>query len=170
MDFKSLLRLHIGTPLALLLATGCASGAPAAGDASAAPAAGTGDATTSTGVIALGEDEIITDTEPLYATLFTTDQAAEGGQLFGAVCSECHDAAEFSSSTFLFDWDGATVGQLYRYIAENMPDDNAGGLEEAQYEAVMAYILSRNGYPSGMMMYDAGADRADSVPFMRMGG
>jgi mono/diheme cytochrome c family protein len=149
MDLKSLLRLQLCAPVALVLAAGCASAGPAEGDAAAVPAGDAGEADTSTGVIALGEDEIITDTEPLYATLFTTDQAAEGEQLFRAVCSDCHEATEFSSSTFLYDWEGATVGQLYRYIAENMPDDNAGGLEETQYEAVMAYILSRNGYPSG---------------------
>ena len=167
----SLLTNRLSIALATLVVAACATSAPAMNEADqVTPVNDESGQATEADVVAAGEDDIVIDTEPMFATLFTTAQAEEGGRVFGAVCAECHDAAEFSSSTFLFDWEGATVAQLYRYISQNMPDDNAGGLDEDQYEAVMAYILSRNGYPAGLYAYDAQADRADQVPFQKMGG
>lgn len=129
-----------------------------------------GEGQESSGMIALGDEAIIEEYEPEYATLFTTQEEAAGRAIFERVCSECHGIDELSNDQFVSDWAGASIADLYRYISENMPDDNAGGLDEEEYEHVTAYILARNGYPSSMTEFDSRAERLQSIPFERIGG
>ena len=97
--------------------------------------------------------------------LYTTDQARRGETAYDRVCLECHTKTEFRERPFLFAWEGTSVGQVYRYIAENMPDDGPGSLPESSYLDAMAYILEMNGYPAGDSELTADMSRMDSVPF-----
>lgn len=152
----------------VLLLAACASGAGGPGQ-DPAP----GDGNPETGSTAPDEgvqvDDVIVDREPDYAALFTNDQAEEGESVYRRVCLECHTLGEFGDRPFLFAWEGSTVSQLYDYIEENMPDDAPGSLDEDDYQAVMAYILEMNGYPSGLVRYGERPSAAESVLFQRMG-
>lgn len=114
-------------------------------------------------------DEVIVDRQPDYASLFTNEQAEDGEAVYRRACLECHTLGEFGDRPFLFAWEGSTVAQLYSYIEENMPDDAPGSLDEEDYQAVMAYILEMNGYPSGMLRYGERPSAARSALFRRMG-
>lgn len=114
-------------------------------------------------------DDLVVDEEPDYAALFTNAQADDGEDVYRRVCLECHTRGEFGDRPFLFAWEGSTVAQLYDYIEENMPDDAPGSLDEEDYQAVMAYILEMNGYPSGMVEYGERPSAAEAVMFRRMG-
>lgn len=153
--------------VALLLAA-CASGTGGPGEEPAPENAGpeTGAAGQDEGVPV---DDIIVDEEPDYAALFTNAQAEDGEAAYRRACLECHTLGEFGDRPFLFAWEGSTVAQLYGYIEENMPDDAPGSLDEEDYQAIMAYILEMNGYPSGMVRYGERPSAAESVLFRRMG-
>ena len=97
--------------------------------------------------------------------LFTDQQAERGEQVYERVCLDCHTKVEFKERQFLFAWEGASVAQVYAYIAENMPDDGPGSLKEAEYVEAMAYILAMNGYPSGAEELTADMERMRGVLF-----
>ncbi|MDT8369465.1 MAG: hypothetical protein RQ745_09685 [Longimicrobiales bacterium] len=80
---------------------------------------------------------------------YAAHQAERGRAVFGGVCSECHDTREFRGADFLFEWEGSSVGRLYRVITRTMPDDDPGSLTATQYLDVVSYILSLNGFPAG---------------------
>lgn len=104
--------------------------------------------------------------EPLY----TEAQARRGEAVYDKVCLECHTLTEFTERPFLFAWEGTSVGQLYTYVAENMPDDGPGSLPAGDYLDAMAYILEMNGYPAGQEELTDDLERMRAVPFERRSG
>ncbi len=98
--------------------------------------------------------------------LYAAQQASEGQSVFAQNCASCHGnnleggvgptlvGQDFSSPT-----DGNTVGSIFKFLSTQMPDGNGGSLSHVQYEQVMSYILSKNGYPAGpvKLSYDAAA-------------
>lgn len=83
------------------------------------------------------------------AGLFTEAQAVRGRSAFRGTCADCHYSSEFRDRQFQYKWGGRTVGDLYRSILENMPDDAPGSLPRQQYIDVVSYILQLNGFPAG---------------------
>jgi cytochrome c peroxidase len=82
-------------------------------------------------------------------SLFTEEQATRGRAAFRAICADCHYSSEFRDAQFRFKWGKRTVAELYRNIAENMPDDAPGSLPPQAYLDVVSYILQLNGFASG---------------------
>lgn len=101
--------------------------------------------------------------------LYTEAQARRGSEVYDRVCLECHTRVEFTERPFLFAWEGTSVAQVYRYIAENMPDDGPGSLPERDYLDAMAFILEMNGYPAGSEELTAADERMSAVPFEKHG-
>jgi len=154
------------SPVIALLLAACASGAGSPGEE---PGPENADTQAEQQGEPVRVDDIIVDEEPDYAALFTNAQAEDGESVYRRVCLECHTLGEFGDRPFLFAWEGSTVAQLYDYIEENMPDEAPGSLDEEDYQAVMAYILEMNGYPSGLVRYGERPSAAESVLFRRMG-
>ena len=92
----------------------------------------------------------------LVAALYTVPQAQSGASIFAARCATCHGArlegvagrGPTLRGTFIRErrWG---VALLYRFISHQMPADARGTLSERQYDAVVAFLLSRNGHPAG---------------------
>ncbi len=82
-------------------------------------------------------------------SVFTTEQAERGDQMFMRICLDCHLPEEFSDAGYLFSWEGQLVADLLDYMQTNMPEDNPGTLKNTEYLDVIAYILELNGIPSG---------------------
>ncbi len=83
------------------------------------------------------------------AAIFTTGQSERGRLAFDDVCSACHTTNEFRGRSFQSNWGRRTVYSFFRTVRSTMPDDNPGGLEEARYLDIVAYILSINGHVAG---------------------
>jgi S-disulfanyl-L-cysteine oxidoreductase SoxD len=89
--------------------------------------------------------------------VFTEEQAKRGEPLYYQTCSSCHGAKLAGSESapalagrdFIEDWDGRTVGDLFKRIRRTMPQDDPGRLSEKQSTDVLAYILSLNKFPNG---------------------
>src|SRR5882724_4846913 len=89
--------------------------------------------------------------------VFTADQAAQGKALFDGKCATCHGAdltgqemaPPLSGSTFLGNWSGQAVGDLFTRIHTTMPGNDPGSLDNQQVSLALAYILSFNQFPAG---------------------
>jgi mono/diheme cytochrome c family protein len=89
---------------------------------------------------------------------YTEAQTNKGAQIYSQFCSSCHGAnlqgqagpalaGQAFAKSLSFSKMSAT--QLYHFISSQMPANDPGSLSQDQYEKVLAYILSKNGYPSG---------------------
>lgn len=83
------------------------------------------------------------------AAMYTTAQADRGDTVFRRDCGACHATSEFKGAFFLNRWSTGTAYQLFDFLRTQMPIDNPGKLTAEEYVAVITYLLSVNGYPSG---------------------
>jgi mono/diheme cytochrome c family protein len=82
--------------------------------------------------------------------VFSAAQVAQGKRLFGRICADCHEIAEFTDAgAYLEQQEGKTVWEAFEYIWAEMPEDDPASLDPKQYAAVLAYALSAYGLPSG---------------------
>ena len=89
--------------------------------------------------------------------LYSDAQATRGAEEYSARCASCHAADLRGNSnspsliglSFMFIWEGKTLGELFNKMSAEMPTDNPGGLSQQSYAAILAYILQKNEYPSG---------------------
>lgn len=87
---------------------------------------------------------------------FTDSQVDEGIALYEEFCVECHgdklDNGRFATPIkgffFANRWEGKSLGELARFTYEEMPEGNGKYLRIEEYIALIAYILSENGFSS----------------------
>ncbi len=89
---------------------------------------------------------------------YTRQQASQGRQIYQTHCSQCHGSdlkgqagpalagPGFKSS---LQFSKMSTQQLFDFISQQMPADAPGSLSHQQYLRVLAYLLSKNGYPAG---------------------
>jgi alcohol dehydrogenase (cytochrome c) len=87
---------------------------------------------------------------------YSTAQAARGATVYTQYCTQCHGAnlqgesgPALSGQVLRQAYGAGTAAQLYDFISRQMPQNSPGSLSQEQYLNVTAYILSRNGFPSG---------------------
>ncbi len=81
--------------------------------------------------------------------VYSARQVRQGARIFEDVCSECHEAEQFTDSGLIDAWTGASVAELFNFVRNSMPEDNPGGLRPGEYADVLAFIFSINGLPTG---------------------
>ena len=99
---------------------------------------------------------------------FTGEQAERGEDAYRQHCAECHGEdlqgdPPLVGDGFLGGYE--TVGALFDYTREQMPQGDEGSLEDDVYADVIAFILAANEFPSGDEELD-GDDREamDDMP------
>jgi mono/diheme cytochrome c family protein len=105
--------------------------------------------------------------------IYTAAQSTAGATVFSANCAMCHGAdmkggagPALLGQAFASASSNYSVGAIFSEVAEQMPAGNPGGLTHDQYAQVMAYILSKNGYPAGGTALDYNASLASTVPLV----
>ena len=101
---------------------------------------------------------------PAHAQSAGAAQAAAGKTAYAQNCAGCHgdnlDDGQFAppikGTAFAAQWGGKTAGDLFNYISTKMPPSNAGGLGDAVYLQVAAFILQSNGVQPGESALAAG--------------
>lgn len=96
-------------------------------------------------------------TRSVWDGVYTEEQAKRGEEIYGKECAACHGAtlvggggaAPLTGGTFLSNWNGLTVGDLYERIRKTMPQGALGKLSKQEDADVLAYLLSFNKFPSG---------------------
>ena len=108
--------------------------------------------------IALGLSLPFRTTAASNSLTFTQAQQHAGETAFETSCAPCHGAQleggagpPLTGQNFkiLSTKVGATVGDIFTYMSENMPFNNPASLSHTQYVNIMAFILSKNGYHAG---------------------
>jgi len=104
--------------------------------------------------------------------VYSDAQAARGELAYSKTCAECHDLSfdgtPVDGQGFIDNWREFPLQTLYDYIATTMPEDRPGELGQDGYRDVLAYILRRNGYPSGQN--DLTADTIKSTAMVGLDG
>jgi mono/diheme cytochrome c family protein len=82
--------------------------------------------------------------------VFSAAQAARGERLFESICTNCHEIAEFTGpDAYLEEVEGKPLWETFEYVWSEMPEDDPASLNPEDYAAVLAYIFSVYGLPSG---------------------
>lgn len=93
----------------------------------------------------------------VWSGVFTADQAATGKTVFENKCAMCHGAElgggemapALVGSSFVANWQGSSLGDLFTRIHTTMPANDPGSMNNAETAQVLAYILSFNQFPAG---------------------
>jgi S-disulfanyl-L-cysteine oxidoreductase SoxD len=90
-------------------------------------------------------------TPPIWAGVFSAEQAERGRAVVLAHCTQCHgQTRSLSGDVFMLHWEGHDLGRLFRKIKETMPPGRATQLTDAEKIDALAYILQQNGFPAGV--------------------
>jgi S-disulfanyl-L-cysteine oxidoreductase SoxD len=97
------------------------------------------------------------DTRSVWDGVFTEEQAKRGEIVYQKECTACHGdnlvggggASPLTGGSFLSNWNGLTLGDLFDRIRKTMPQASPGKLTKQQNADVLAYLLSFNKFPAG---------------------
>lgn len=90
--------------------------------------------------------------------VYSPEQAARGEKLYARSCGGCHrdDASGGDDSepplrglNFTHSWEGASVAELYDFVATNMPKTRPGSLPLEECIDIVAFLLKVNEIPAG---------------------
>jgi mono/diheme cytochrome c family protein len=101
--------------------------------------------------------------------VYTRQQADEGRDLWAYACQSCHAPTQHAGPVFRGRWFGRTLGELFGYLQREMPQTDPGTMSNAEYAALIAYLMRINGMPAGSRPLAADSValhriRIDSVP------
>ena len=95
-------------------------------------------------------------TKTTWDGVYSKGQANKGEAIYNEKCQKCHgadasgaDAPSLADSGFAGDWDGLTVQQLFDRTRSSMPQDAPQSLGREETAAIIAFLLSKNNFPSG---------------------
>jgi DNA-binding beta-propeller fold protein YncE len=99
-------------------------------------------------------------TEPAQSVwdgIYTEQQAGRGGVLYAKRCARCHApdltggeiAPALNNAEFKSNWTDLSVDDLFERIKVSMPQDNPGSLSRQQTADILAFVLSKGGFPEG---------------------
>jgi mono/diheme cytochrome c family protein len=107
------------------------------------------------------------------AVTFSAAQVAAGSKAYTQNCASCHGAAlgggagpALTGASFktASSFSPSTVGGALTYVAKNMPLTAPGSLTHDQYVAILAFILSKNGYKPSAAALTYSAALASKAP------
>ena len=109
--------------------------------------------------------------QSLHDGIYTQSQASRGATEYTARCASCHSADLRGNSnspsliglSFMFIWEGRSLGELYSKMSTEMPTDQPGGLSQQSYAAILAFILQSNEFPAGGNELSSNADSLSTI-------
>ena len=89
--------------------------------------------------------------------VYTQRQAERGKAVYAAQCETCHKpdlrgeqmTPSLVGVSFAFRWNRRTLADYFTGLRSTMPQSAPGGLSDATYVDLVAYILAENDYPAG---------------------
>jgi len=111
-------------------------------------------------------------TSPIHDGIFSDAQAARGAEAYSANCASCHsvDLRGNSNSpsllglSFMFIWEGKSLGDLYTKMSTEMPTDRPGILTQKVYADILAFILKSNEFATGDNDLTSDTSFLDEIP------
>jgi mono/diheme cytochrome c family protein len=113
----------------------------------------------------------------IWDGLYTAAQADRGKATFDRSCSRCHNSNLRGSDRgptlvgdeFLTNWLDGSLEALFSFIRDSMPDGNASTVTDARKADALAYILQRNGFPTGKTELPPDTSKLEMVQILREG-
>jgi mono/diheme cytochrome c family protein len=101
--------------------------------------------------------------------VYTRGQADAGRDVWALACQSCHAPTQHSGPTFKANWYGRSLGELMRYLRNEMPQNEPGTLSDDEYLTLIAYLMRVNRMPPGQAPLAADSlllhrIRIDSLP------
>ena len=106
--------------------------------------------------------------------VYTVEQADRGRLLYDDRCTVCHGtlrqffpemAALLGDHNFRNAWRGRSLGEMFGYIRETMPQDAPGTLTAAETAEIVAHILRGNRLPAGDAALPDDEETLSGIPF-----
>jgi mono/diheme cytochrome c family protein len=108
--------------------------------------------------------------------VYTEAQATEGAALYKGVCASCHGEnlmGTFEVPTltgrFVANWSNGSVGTLYTYVSDAMPQMAPGTLSPDDNARIVAYLLKANGMPAGAQPLPSDRAALEKIAFVPAG-
>ena len=89
--------------------------------------------------------------------IYTEAQATRGDTIYAKKCEGCHakdlggadQAPSLTGKDFDAEWNDMPLGDLFERIHVTMPGDAPGSLKPAEVADLIAFMLSKGGFPAG---------------------
>jgi mono/diheme cytochrome c family protein len=93
----------------------------------------------------------------IWDGVYTDAQAERGRSAYAQACASCHaedlrgksTAPSLIEESFTFLWADMSVGDLFERTRMLMPSDRPRSLASATYADIIAFVISKNGFPAG---------------------
>ena len=90
--------------------------------------------------------------------VFSAAQLTRGETVYQLECARCHapnlsggeSSPALTGSEFMMTYEGLTVNDLFERVRTSMPQESPGRLSRHQYVDVVAFVLGKNGHPTGL--------------------
>ncbi len=107
----------------------------------------------------------------IWQGVYTVAQAERGAEQYSARCASCHatDLRGNSNSpsllglSFMFIWEGKSLGEIYSKMRNEMPTDQPGSLSAQTYSDILAFILRANEFPAGSTELESNAAALNQI-------
>lgn len=100
--------------------------------------------------------------------VYSAPQAARGERLFESICMNCHEITEFTAAgAYLEEVEGEPLWDTFEYVWSEMPEDDPSSLNPEDYAAVLAYIFSIYGVPSGEADLPVDRESLEAITIVR---
>jgi mono/diheme cytochrome c family protein len=105
------------------------------------------------------------------AGVYTEEQATRGKNSFLGACKSCHAPESQTGANFSRLWVGKPLLDLFKYVSDNMPENDPGTLPPEMNADIVAYLLQLNAIPAGKveLVADTTALRATRVELKESG-
>ena len=122
----------------------------------------------------LADHEIrVQGAKSVWDGVYTAEQATRGEVAYQKECAVCHldnlrgeaFAPALIDYTFTSRWQESTVGELFTVMKATMPADLTDRLPDADYAAIVAYLLKMNKFPAGEQELSTNADDLNQITF-----
>ena len=112
--------------------------------------------------------------QTVWSGVYSEAQAYSGEKVADTVCLGCHGAGlaggnsgpKLVGENFMSEWDSKSVGDLFDWISQKMPDDAPGTLNKDDVASAIAYILQLNNMPSGKQALPAEHDALAQISIL----
>ena len=109
-----------------------------------------------------------------WSGIFTDAQARRGQALYEEQCASCHgpdlagadQAPALVGAEFNAGWNDLALSDLFERIRISMPADKPGTLKPEQVADVLAFVLSKGGFPASETELPAQTDTLKDMKFL----
>jgi mono/diheme cytochrome c family protein len=105
--------------------------------------------------------------------VYTDGQAKRGEAKYSKTCASCHapdlsgvDGPSLTGAGFNTDWSDLTIDDLASRIRTTMPADGPGTLGPEEVADLVAFLLSKDGFPAGQVELTSQSEGQKGIKFV----